>query len=37
MAKKPARKKLSKVELDRKRRMQWWREARFGMFVHWGL
>ena len=18
-------------------RMQWWREARFGMFVHWGL
>jgi alpha-L-fucosidase len=22
---------------DRERRMQWWREARFGMFVHWGL
>jgi len=22
---------------DRVRRMQWWREARFGMFVHWGL
>jgi alpha-L-fucosidase len=19
------------------RRMQWWREARFGMFIHWGL
>ena len=18
-------------------RMQWWREARFGMFIHWGL
>ena len=18
-------------------RMQWWREARFGMFVHWGV
>ncbi|HUT46956.1 MAG TPA: alpha-L-fucosidase, partial [Sedimentisphaerales bacterium] len=18
-------------------RMQWWRESRFGMFVHWGL
>jgi len=17
--------------------MQWWREARFGMFIHWGL
>ena len=22
---------------DRDQRMQWWREARFGMFVHWGL
>jgi alpha-L-fucosidase len=22
---------------DRNRRMQWWRESRFGMFVHWGL
>lgn len=22
---------------DRDRRMAWWREARFGMFVHWGL
>ncbi len=22
---------------DRDRRMGWWREARFGMFVHWGL
>jgi len=22
---------------DRARRMQWWHEARFGMFVHWGL
>jgi hypothetical protein len=19
------------------RRMQWWREAKFGMFIHWGL
>ena len=18
-------------------RMEWWREARFGMFIHWGL
>jgi len=24
-------------ELDRKRRMKWWHEARFGMFVHYGL
>ena len=23
--------------LDREARMSWWREARFGMFVHWGL
>jgi len=22
---------------DQTRRMQWWHEARFGMFVHWGL
>jgi len=22
---------------DHDRRIQWWREARFGMFVHWGL
>jgi alpha-L-fucosidase len=24
-------------ETDRDPRMAWWREARFGMFVHWGL
>lgn len=22
---------------ERARRMQWWHEARFGMFIHWGL
>jgi alpha-L-fucosidase len=22
---------------ERAERMQWWREARFGMFIHWGL
>lgn len=22
---------------DRERRMRWWREAKFGMFIHWGL
>jgi alpha-L-fucosidase len=22
---------------DRVRRMQWWHEAKFGMFIHWGL
>jgi alpha-L-fucosidase len=25
------------VAAGRTRRMQWWREAKFGMFVHWGL
>ena len=30
-------KKRTKLELDRKRRMKWWHDARFGMFVHWGL
>src|SRR5216110_2681212 len=24
-------------ESDRARRMKWWHEARFGMFIHWGL
>ena len=32
-----AKKKPTKAEQDRARRMQWWHEARFGMFVHWGL
>lgn len=25
------------TEEDRERRMKWWRQARFGMFIHWGL
>jgi alpha-L-fucosidase len=24
-------------ESDRERRMKWWHEARFGMFIHWGV
>ena len=24
-------------DADRERRMQWWHEAKFGMFIHWGL
>jgi len=28
---------LAQVEATRAQRMAWWREARFGMFVHWGL
>jgi alpha-L-fucosidase len=25
------------ADADRTRRMKWWHEARFGMFIHWGL
>jgi len=28
---------LSKPDNDKDSRMQWWRDARFGMFIHWGL
>ena len=24
-------------EEEREKRMAWWREAKFGMFIHWGL
>lgn len=27
----------STAEIDRAKRLKWWNEARFGMFVHWGL
>jgi len=27
----------SPQDADRERRMKWWHEARFGMFIHWGL
>ena len=26
-----------KATQDRDARMEWWREARFGMFIHWGV
>jgi len=26
-----------RVTPESQRRLQWWREARFGMFIHWGL
>src|SRR5437899_5276204 len=25
------------VDADREKRIAWWREARFGLFIHWGL
>src|SRR3954469_14653101 len=29
--------RAAETEAQRDARMKWWREARFGMFVHWGL
>src|SRR3989442_8746378 len=29
--------KLAETKQERDARMKWWREARFGMFIHWGL
>lgn len=28
---------LIETEEDRQKRMAWWKEAKFGMFIHWGL
>jgi alpha-L-fucosidase len=28
---------LTETKVEHDRRMRWWREARFGMFIHWGL
>jgi len=28
---------LDRTERSRARRLKWWHEARFGMFIHWGL
>src|SRR5512140_3160871 len=27
----------AETEVERQARMKWWTEARFGMFIHWGL
>ena len=32
-----AKQELTQEQRDRERRMRWWHEARFGMFIHWGL
>ena len=29
--------KTTESKVDREARMAWWKEARFGMFVHWGI
>src|SRR5215813_13693534 len=28
---------FTETKAERDARMRWWREARFGMFIHWGL
>jgi alpha-L-fucosidase len=28
---------MKETKAERDNRMRWWREARFGMFIHWGL
>jgi alpha-L-fucosidase len=36
-AAKPAFANPAGGDADREQRMKWWHEARFGMFIHWGL
>ena len=33
----PAFAQTTALDEQREKRLQWWREARFGMFIHWGL
>jgi alpha-L-fucosidase len=33
----PTSNKMSAEEKDQQRRLEWFRKARFGMFIHWGL
>lgn len=28
---------MAQKTITQDERMQWWRDARFGMFIHWGL
>ncbi|HKJ67907.1 MAG TPA: alpha-L-fucosidase, partial [bacterium] len=38
VAEQPAQRNyLDETRLERDMRMDWWREARFGLFIHWGL
>jgi len=32
-----AQKEITPKVLTNDERMEWWREARFGMFIHWGV
>ncbi len=33
----PSRESLVATPAERDLRLGWWREARFGMFIHWGV
>jgi len=33
----PIPQESAETKADRERRMRWWHEAKFGMFIHWGL
>ena len=33
----PLQKESPEIVADRQRRMKWWHDAKFGMFMHWGL
>lgn len=33
----PAMQTKSETPAEKSKRMKWWRDARFGMFIHWGL
>jgi len=33
----PKEKKKDEATLKQDQKMEWWRDARFGMFIHWGL
>ena len=37
IGKRPRRRQVRKRKTERDARMAWWREAKFGMFVHWGI
>ena len=37
LAVEPAAGVPKETKAQRDQRMAWWREARFGMFIHWGL
>jgi len=33
----PKKESVSDVSIDKDERMEWWREAKFGLFIHWGV